>query len=179
MDWDAYFAGFAEWAAKKSKDSTQVGAALVGPEGEVRLTGFNGPPRGVQDTPERRERPAKYLFASHAEANLIAFAAREGIRTEGCRVYTTHFCCSGCARTLIQAGVKGVFVGAGRTSMPDEEFAAAHQMFVEAGVEVHGACQSRQFGDTTKCAACRLVWDTNDADPPRCPLLADLRNPNR
>jgi dCMP deaminase len=134
MQWDEYLMGFAQHAARKSKDSTQVGAALVGPEKEVRLTAYNGPPRGVEDKPERRERPAKYLFASHAEANLIAFAAREGIRTSGCCVYVTHHPCSSCARTLIQAGVTSVVVGDGKTSMPEEEFIAAAQMFKEAGV---------------------------------------------
>ena len=94
MDWSEYYYAFAELAATKSKDSTKVGAVLVGPEGEIRLTGYNGPPRGVRDCAERRERPAKYLFASHAEVNLIAFAAREGIRTKDCTVYVTHLCCS-------------------------------------------------------------------------------------
>lgn len=136
MTWDDYFAGFARHAALKSKDSTQVGAVLVGPEGEVRLTGYNGPPKGVRDLPERRERPAKYLFASHAEANLVAFAAREGIRTAGCAVFVTHSPCSACARTLIQAGVRSVHFGPGTTSMPDDEFAAAAAMFKEAGVRV-------------------------------------------
>ena len=128
--------GFAAHAAMKSKDSTRVGAVLVGPDGEIRLTGYNGPPRGVNDVPERRERPRKYLFASHAEANLIAFAAREGIRTKDCTVYVTHMCCSACTRTLIQAGVKAVVFGTGTTSMPDEEFTAARDMFTEAGVEL-------------------------------------------
>ena len=55
----------------------RVGAVLVGPNNEVLLTGFNGPPIGVVDRPERRDkRPEKYLWVSHAEANLIAFAAR-------------------------------------------------------------------------------------------------------
>lgn len=128
--------GFAMHAATKSKDSTQVGAALVGPEREIRLTAYNGPPKGVEDLPERRERPAKYLYASHAEANLVAFAAREGIRTAGCTVYVTHHPCSACSRTLIQAGVKRVVVGGGKTHMPRDEFDAAAQMFTEAGVEV-------------------------------------------
>lgn len=136
MDWRTYWMGFAQHAALKSKDSTQVGAVLVGPEGEIRLTGFNGPPKGVADLPERRERPAKYLFASHAEANLVAFAAREGIRTAGCTVYVTHHPCSACARTLIQAGIAAVYVGPGTTSMPTEEFEAAATMFAEAGVMV-------------------------------------------
>lgn len=134
MNWTAYYMGFAHWAAQKSKDTTKVGAILVGPDGEVRLTGYNGPPRGVLDTPERRERPAKYLYASHAEANLVAFAAREGIRTAGCTVYVTHAPCASCARTLIQAGVKQIVHGRGTTSMPAEEFEAARWMLLEADV---------------------------------------------
>jgi dCMP deaminase len=136
MNWTDYLYGFAEHAASKSKDTTKVGAALVGPEGEVRLTAFNGPPRGVEDRPYRFERPSKYLFASHAEVNLIAFAAREGIRTKGCTVYVTHHPCASCARTLIQAGVERVVYGPGTTSMPADEFAAAATMFAEADLAI-------------------------------------------
>lgn len=136
MNSEAYLYGFAAHAAKKSKDSTQVGAVLVGPDGEVRLTGYNGPPKGVEDHAWRFERPAKYLFASHAEANLIAFAAREGIRTKDCTVYVTHMPCAGCARSLIQAGVVAVRYGPGKTSMPEEEFEAARAMLSEAQVRM-------------------------------------------
>ena len=136
MNWLHYYMGFAMHAAQKSKDATQVGAVLVGPDGEVRLTGYNGPPKGVTDSEARRMRPAKYLFASHAEANLVAFAAREGIRTAGCTVYVTHMPCAGCARSLIQAGVSRVVYGPGLTSMPEEEFKAAAAMFAEAGIPV-------------------------------------------
>lgn len=136
MDWPVYLMGFAEHAAQKSKDSTKVGAVLVGPNNEVLLTGFNGPPIGVSDLPERRDiRPEKYLWVSHAEANLIAFAARRGIATEGCTVYVTHSPCSGCAKALIQAGIRRVVVGAGSTSMPADEFRVARTMMHEAGMD--------------------------------------------
>lgn len=134
--WPDYLMSFAKLAATKSKDSTQVGAVLVSPEKTVMLTAYNGPPRGVQDLPSRRERPQKYLYAVHAETNLLAFAARQGIRTEGCTVYCTHMCCAACSRHLIQAGIRKVVVGPGTTSMPAEEFAAAEVMFREAGVVV-------------------------------------------
>lgn len=134
MNWINYYMGFAEHAAKKSKDSTKVGAVLVGPDGEVRLTAYNGPPRGVEDKPERFERPTKYLYASHAETNLVAFAAREGVITHDCTVYVTHMPCASCARTLIQAGVCEVVYGPGKTAMPEAEFEAAEQMFEEAAV---------------------------------------------
>jgi dCMP deaminase len=134
--WAEYYMGFAEHAARKSKDSTQVGAVLVGPDGEVRLTAYNGPPRGVDDLPERFERPAKYKYASHSEQNLIAFAARQGIRTEGCSVFVTHMPCSACARMMIQAGVKTIIYGPGQTMMEQGEFDAAWEMLSEAGLTV-------------------------------------------
>lgn len=150
MNWDEYLMGFARHAAKKSRDTTKVGAALVGPDGEVRLTAFNGPPKGVLDLPERFERPDKYLFASHAEVNLIAFAAREGIHTKGARVYCTHHPCASCARTLIQAGISEVVFETatfGVGSQLQHEVSAAQAMFSEATVRVR---QHGEIGDVVR-----------------------------
>lgn len=129
--------GFAEHAALKSKDpSTKVGCVVVGPDGEIRATGYNGMPRGVHDVAVRMERPAKYLWMSHAEENAVAHAARVGVSTKGCTAYVTHHPCSRCARMLIQAGVSAVVVGVKTTRMPAEEFDTARIMFHEAGVDV-------------------------------------------
>lgn len=133
-EWSRQFMSHAELAARMSKDSTQVGAALVSPEGVVIMTSFNGIPSGVDDIPERRERPVKYDWTQHGERNLISFAARYGIKTEGCTVYVTHSCCSQCLGGLIQAGVKRIVYGAGTTSMPAEMFDVAHTMAREAGI---------------------------------------------
>lgn len=137
-NWHTFLMGFARHAATQSKDSTQVGAVLVGENKEVLLTSYNGLPIGVSDLQERYQRPQKYLWCSHAESNLIAFAARNGIATNGKTVYTTHYPCSSCARTLIQSGIKCVVVGDGVTNMPQEEFDVAETMFIEAGVKVNG-----------------------------------------
>lgn len=140
MNWTEYYYGFAEHAAKKSKDSTKVGAIIVGPDGEIRMTGFNGIPKGVQDKPERRERPVKYLFSAHAESNTLNFCAREGVATKGCVMYVTHLCCASCARSIIQAGIAEVRYGPGTTSMPQEEFEAAKAMLNEARVTLRPVC---------------------------------------
>jgi dCMP deaminase len=134
--WLEWLFGHASHAATKSKDPTKVGAALVNPRKSVILTAYNGPPRGVRDTPDRLVRPRKYLFAAHAEANLISEAARNGICTDDCTVVCTHHPCASCARTLIQAGIVNIIVGPGTTSMPAVEFAAAAEMFFEAGVRI-------------------------------------------
>lgn len=134
MNWDEYFMSMAKAAALKSKDSTQVGAVLVDPEGAITMTAFNGPPRGVHDSPSRFERPQKYLYASHAETNLIAFAARRGVPTLGSKVYCTHFPCAACTRTMIQAGVQEVIYADGTFQALAAEKDAAQEMMREASV---------------------------------------------
>lgn len=136
MNWFEYAMDLAKIVAKKSKDTTQVGAVLLDRNHAVRGTGYNGPPKGVADTPDRFIRPRKYLFASHAEQNTIAFAARNGVATDGCIIAVTHYPCSSCARSIIQAGISEVWIGNGTTSMPPEEFEASAEMFKEAGVIV-------------------------------------------
>lgn len=137
LKWHRRFIELAHDVAKWSKDpSTKVGCVIIGERSEIRSTGYNGLPRGVRDSADRMERPAKYLWTSHAEENAVAQAALIGVSLSGCTAYVTHQPCSRCARTLIQAGISVViFDEAGATNMPSEEFAIARQMFVEAGVE--------------------------------------------
>lgn len=134
-NWENRFMALAAHIAAWSKDpSTKVGCVVVGPDNEIRSTGYNGLPRGIVDDPMRMERPAKYLWTSHAEENAVAHAARIGVGLKGCTVYVTHCPCSRCARSLIQAGVKRVVWSTGQTSMPPEEYEVALAMFEEASV---------------------------------------------
>ncbi len=138
MSWDRRFIALAEHISAWSKDpSTKVGCVVVGPDREIVTTGYNGFPRGVIDDPKRMERPAKYLWTSHAEENAVAHAARIGVSLKGCTAYVTHCPCSRCARGLIQAGVKRVVFpneARGTVGMDVTEFEVAAIMFGEAGV---------------------------------------------
>ena len=142
-DWDGRFLGLAAHIAGWSKDpSTQVGCVIVGPDREVRSTGFNGLPRGIADTRERLEdRELKYLLICHAEENAIMHAARIGISLKGCTVYVTWPPCTRCARSLIQAGVSEVAypVSAKVPERWAEDFTLASEMLAEAGVTLRAA----------------------------------------
>jgi dCMP deaminase len=87
--WDDHFLGIALTCAKMSKDpSTQVGVVIVGPDREIRSTGFNGFPRGIADTDERlNDRDTKLKLVVHAEMNAILNAARHGVALKGCTMY--------------------------------------------------------------------------------------------
>lgn len=53
---------------------------------------------GVQDLPNRFQRPIKYMYFEHAERNAIFTAARHGIRTDGATLYVQALPCVDCAR---------------------------------------------------------------------------------
>lgn len=145
LSWDDYFLRMAGLVAEKSKDrSTKVGCVLVGPNNEVRSTGFNGFPRGIDDTVDaRHERPAKYAWTEHAERNAIYNAARHGTPLDGCKAYVQLFPCIDCARALVQAGIKEVV-----SLEPDlsnaiwgESFQTSLALFNEAGLKVRYVCE--------------------------------------
>lgn len=133
--WEQTWMGVAERFAQRSKDlSTKVGCVIVGPDQEQRSMGVNGIPRGVRDIVERMERPAKYLWTSHAEENAVAQAARVGVSLKGCTVYSTHLPCARCARLLIQAGIVKVVFGSGLFQALETEGRVTETMFSEAGI---------------------------------------------
>lgn len=107
--WDEKFMQLAHQIAGWSKESgRRVGAVIVGPDREIRSTGFNGLPRGVNDDiPSRHERETgeKYFWSSHAERNAIYNAARVGIPLAGCTIYVPWFPCAECAKAIIQSGL--------------------------------------------------------------------------
>ena len=142
-DWDERFLGLAAHIAAWSKDpSTQVGCVIVGPDREVRSTGFNGLPRGIADTAERLEdRELKYPLICHAEENAIMHAARISMSLKGCTVYVTWPPCTRCARALIQSGVSEAVYPAS-AEVPErwtDDFALASEMLSEAGVALRSA----------------------------------------
>ncbi len=135
--WHNRFIGLAREIAKWSKDpSTQIGCVIVGPDKEIRSTGFNGFPRGVDDNVDRYElRDLKYMLVCHAEENAIMNAARIGTPLMGCTLYCVWPPCTRCARGIAQAGISKVVVP--NVEIPDRwqpDFQLSTQLLQEAGV---------------------------------------------
>lgn len=113
MNWDSYFLSMSYLVSMKSKDpSTKIGAVIVGVDHEILSTGFNGMPRGMDDTnADYNDRTKlKYMAYEHAERNAIYNAAKIGVSTEGSTMYTLGLPCCDCGRACIQAGIKRVVI---------------------------------------------------------------------
>ena len=142
--WDEYFLSMLPVIAKKSKDKhTQVGCVIVGPDHEIRSTGYNSLVRGLKDNvPTRLERPEKYKWIEHADRNAIYNAARMGTSVNNCTMYLPWYPCIDCARAIISAGITDLVIGRATfeerlkadTYIGDREVAIT--MFNECGVKV-------------------------------------------
>jgi dCMP deaminase len=97
----------AQSAALLSKDpSTKVGACIVSKDGRQFSIGYNGFPRGVEETPEKWERPLKYQYTVHSEVNAILNCPFD---MRGSSIYVTLQPCHRCLGALIQAGIQYVY----------------------------------------------------------------------
>ena len=139
-DWDKRFLQLAKHISEWSKDpSTQVGCVVVGPDRELRSTGFNGLPRGIEDNEQRlNNREIKYPLICHAEENAIMHAARIGMSLKDCTAYVTWPPCTRCARSLIQAGISTI-VYPKDIEIPDrwmEDFNLSLNMLKDANISL-------------------------------------------
>ena len=138
LKWHARFLSLSDEIASWSKDPSRgVGAVIVSQNHQIVATGFNGLPRGIEDTPQRLQRPVKYDLVVHAELNAIIQCARNGVTPIGCTIYSSFSPCVHCAIAIAQSGIRRVV-----TYHLDEDdrrwvesIGKAMAVFEEAGIE--------------------------------------------
>lgn len=110
--WDKRYLDMAENVAQWSKDSTKIGAVIVGNYGQILSTGYNGFPRNHYDNPEFYEnREEKYKRIIHAEMNAIYNSSLTGISLKNSTLYVHGLPpCSSCALGIVQVGISRVVV---------------------------------------------------------------------
>lgn len=138
--WDTRYLGLAQNVASWSKDpSRKVGAVAIGMFGQVLSQGYNGFPRGIQDSENRlNDRPTKYRYVVHAEMNAIYNATFSGVSLAGSTMYVHGLpICSECAKGLIQVGIGRVVIP--RQEVPDnwkESCEFTRTLFHEAKIQL-------------------------------------------
>ena len=138
--WDNRFMDIAQNVGTWSKDSTGIGAVIVGKSKQILSQGYNGFPRSLEDKAERiTNREEKLKYTIHAEANAIFNAALNGVDIKGSTIYVSGLpCCSNCALAIIQSDIETVVMD----TLPDgklrwkESAELALEMFKESGIAV-------------------------------------------
>ena len=138
--WHVYFMKMAHLVSERSTCCRrQVGAILV-KNNQVIASGYNGSPKHISHcTAKSCLREVNHVPSGerhelcrgvHAEQNTIIQAALNGVSLEGAVLYCTNFPCSICAKIIINAEIKYIYVA---EDYPD---ALAKEMFAESGTEV-------------------------------------------
>jgi len=130
-----------EIATWSKHPNTKVGCVAIDDEQRQVAGGFNGLPRGCNDT-RILDQSKSVSGTVHAEANTVAMAARQVMK--GTTVYVSEPPCAQCAALLIQAGVKKVVyrVNLNLSQKWAESVNEGLNLLQEAGVELEGVYQT-------------------------------------
>lgn len=139
--WDEYFMEMAVLTARRSTCLRRNVGAVIVKDRHVVASGYNGAPRGLSHCDEmggclRQQlgvpsgQRHELCRALHAEQNAIIQAAVLGNSIEGASMYVTHHPCIICAKMIINAGIKKVYI---KDNYPDE---MAADILKEAGLEI-------------------------------------------
>lgn len=103
---DLFMSAAMLYARRSSCLRAQVGAVAIR-EGRIVSAGYVGAPAGMPDCTSNgcEIENGGCIRSVHAEANLIAWAARTGTPLQGTEVYCTHSPCLACAKLLINVGI--------------------------------------------------------------------------
>jgi dCMP deaminase len=111
--WDRYFFKNTLLAAEMSTCLRRSVGAILVKDKRIIATGFNGQVSGTEHckTCYRLEnnvpsgQMSEKCFAVHAEQNIIAQCASQGISSQNTTLYCTHKPCFTCAKILFNSGV--------------------------------------------------------------------------
>lgn len=137
--WDRRFMDMATMVSMWSKDpSTKCGAVIIDPMNRVVSVGYNGFPRGCDDSVEKyKDRDTKLLRILHAERNAILFAQRD---LTGCTIYVHPLPpCAHCTGMIIQTGITRIVTREPTMEQYEnwgDHLEESRRMLKEAGVEI-------------------------------------------
>lgn len=112
ISWDElHFTSSVLWAQRSLDPSSQVGCAIVTQDNIPVSYGYNGPPRNIELTEEQWNiKDFKYMMVEHGERNAIYNSLKTNARVPGSKMYITAPACTDCARAIIQAGIKDLYI---------------------------------------------------------------------
>jgi dCMP deaminase len=136
-DWINYFLGLAKIVAQRSHDiHTKHGCVITDSNNRILGVGYNGFPRGLDDSKLPTSRPDKYPWMVHSERNALSNCV---VRPDNGIAYVTGQCCNDCIIALWQEGIKKVYmIDDHGTHLFDEEAQKRFDIFMSMSkMEIH------------------------------------------
>ena len=136
-DWTNYFLGLAKVVSQRSHDiHTQHGCIITDSNNRILGVGYNGFPRGLDDSNLPTSRPEKYPWMVHSERNALSNCV---VRPDNGIAYVTGQCCNDCIIALWQEGIKKVYmIDDHGTHLFDQDAKKRFDTFIEMSrMEIH------------------------------------------
>ena len=136
-DWTNYFLGLAKVVSQRSHDiHTQHGCIITDSNNRILGVGYNGFPRGLDDSNLPTSRPEKYPWMVHSERNALSNCV---VRPDNGIAYVTGQCCNDCIIALWQEGIKKVYmIDDHGTHLFDQDAKKRFDTFIEMRrMEIH------------------------------------------
>jgi dCMP deaminase len=111
VSWEKYFMNIAiEVATRSTCDRKNVGAVIVR-EKTILSTGYNGSIKGLPHCDEVgcEMVDGHCVRTTHAEANAIVQAAKNGVRIDSAEIFVTASPCYNCFKLIANAGIKKIY----------------------------------------------------------------------
>ena len=111
IDWSTYFMNIAKEVSSRSTcDRKHVGAVIVRDK-TILSTGYNGSIKGLQHCDEIGHEmvDGHCLRTTHAEANAIVQAAKNGVSINNAEIYVTASPCYNSFKLIANSGIKTIY----------------------------------------------------------------------
>ena len=111
LSWENYFMNIAtEVATRSTCDRKHVGAVIVR-EKTILSTGYNGSIKGLSHCDEAGHEmvDGHCVRTTHAEANAIVQAAKNGVEINLSEIFVTASPCYNCFKLIANAGIKTIY----------------------------------------------------------------------
>ena len=129
-NWTDYFLGLAKVVSQRSHDiHTQHGCVITDTNNRILGVGYNGFPKGMNDSNLPTSRPENYSWMIHAERNALSNCV---IRPDNGIAYVTGQSYNDCIMALWQEGITRVVMADGHgTKIFDEKEKEKFKLFVK------------------------------------------------
>ncbi len=111
VSWGTYFMNIAvEVSTRSTCDRKHVGAVIVRDK-TILSTGYNGSIKGLPhcDDVGHEMLEGHCIRTTHAEANAIAQAAKNGVKIDSGEIYVTASPCYNCFKLIANSGIKTIY----------------------------------------------------------------------
>ena len=111
LSWESYFMNIAhEVATRSTCDRKHVGAVIVRDK-TILSTGYNGSIKGLPHCNDAGHEMSDghCIRTTHAEANAIVQAAKNGVAVNNSEIYVTASPCYNCFKLIANAGIRVIY----------------------------------------------------------------------